>query len=216
MIDFDEKVQTVLAEYHQRMANENTLMKSLPKKEGMKRRDEFLLPVGEEVGRFLNAMVRGVNSKNILEIGTSYGYSTVWLAEAASKTGGKVTTLEIDEKKAAYSKSKLEQAGLIKNIDFKVGNALEYLAGLQSSNDENQFDFVLVDIWKELYVPCFELFLPLLKKGAYVICDNMLYPEIHRKEASEYRTAIEASGAFDTVLLPIGSGIEVSLLKSKE
>jgi len=205
---FDKKVQTVLDEYHQRMEKENALMRSLPMKEGMKRRDEWLLPVGEEVAHFLNMMVKASNAQTILEIGTSYGYSTIWLAEAARQTGGKVITLEIDNQKAAYAKMQIEKAGLSEFVDFKVNDALQSISEI--ANQNAKIDFVLVDIWKELYVPSFELFFPILKKGAFVIADNIISPPMHHKEATEYRNAVIATNAFDTVLLPIGSGIEVS------
>ncbi len=208
MIDSNKKVQDVLIAYHQRIIAETTLMKSLPIEEGMKRRDEFLLPVGREVGQFLNSMVKAASAKTILEIGTSYGYSTIWLAEAARQTKGKVITLEIDAKKVAYARSQIEKAGLVAFVEFRIGDALESIRQATET-----FDFVLVDIWKELYLPSLELFLPKLSKEAYVIGDNMLHPPIHRKEANAYRAAIKATQVFDSVLLPIGSGIEVSKTK---
>jgi len=205
MIDFDKNVTSVLKAYHQRMIKENALMKSLPMPEGMKRRDEFLLPVGKEVGQFLNTLIKASNSQTILEVGTSYGYSTLWMAEAAKQTGGKVITLEIDPQKAAYAKGQIEEAGLKDYVEFRVGNALE---SIQKS--EETFDFVLVDIWKELYVPCFELFFPKLKDGAYVISDNMISPAIHLEDAAAYQKEVKKTHAFDSVLLPIGSGILIS------
>lgn len=207
-MEFDKKIQTVLNEYHQRIKAENELMKSLPIADGMKRRDEFLLPVGEEVGQFLHTLAKAANSKTILEIGTSYGYSTIWLAAAAKATGGRVITLEIDEQKAAYAKTQLEKAGLSEFVECRVGDALESIR-----QAKERFDFVLVDIWKRFYLPSFELFLPKLNKGAYVIGDNMIFPPNQQKEVKAYRAAVKATNAFDTILLPIGSGIEVSLLK---
>ena len=208
MIEIDEKVKTVLTTYHQRMIMEEELMKSLPMKVGMKRRDEFLLSVGKDAAVFLNSMIKSAKSKTILEVGTSYGYSTIWLSEAARATGGKVITLEIDNDKATFAKNKIEAAGLSAYVDFKIGNALE---SIQEATE--QFDFVLLDIWKELYIPCFDLFFPKLKQGAYVMGDNMISPAIHQKDAKAYRNHVQKTNAFDSVLLPIGSGIEVSLLK---
>ena len=214
MVEFDEKVQKVLGEYHQRMLEEKNLMESLPFAEGMKRRDEFLLAVGEEVGRFLNSMVKGTQSKMILEVGTSYGYSTLWLAEAARATNGRVITLEIDSKKADYAKSRIAEAGLSSFVDFRVNDALVTLSEIQTTQPELQLDFVLIDIWKELYVPSFELFYPMLAPGAYIIGDNMIFPPSHKAEVNAYRDAIKSKKVFDSVLLPIGSGIEVSTLVS--
>jgi len=169
MIDFDKKIQEVLTTYHQRIKEETDLMRRLPLEEGMKRRDEFLLPVGQEVGQFLNTLVKSARSHHILEIGTSYGYSTIWLAEAAKKTGGKVMTLEIDPQKVAYAKNQLNIAGLAQQVDFIIGDAV---ASIISS--VHQFDFVLVDVWKELYLPAFDAFFPKLNPGAFVVADNMI------------------------------------------
>jgi len=203
------KVKNVLEEYHVRMAQEADLMKSLPKAEGMKRRDEFLLPVGKEVGFFLNSLVKGAKSQVIVEIGTSYGYSTVWLAEAAQAHGGKVITLELDAKKVDYARSMMVKAGLESVVVFKVGDALESLRKLNIN-----IDFVLLDLWKELYLPCFQEFKNKLNPDAFVLSDNMIHPAFHKEQTEAYKRALLSSGRFESVLLPIGSGIEVSRLRS--
>ncbi|MFX0557807.1 O-methyltransferase [Maribacter sp. CXY002] len=206
----DKNFKKVLAAYHGRMAIENQLMASLQKEEGMKRRDEFLLSVGEDVATFLNTLAKSAKSKTILEIGTSYGYSTLWLAEAAQNTGGKVITLEIDDEKVQYAKEKINEAGLSNYVEFRVGDALESIKKAKET-----FDFVLVDIWKELYVPCLNAFYAKLNKGAWVLGDNMLFPPHHHKEAKEYQDHIRNNTNFTSILLPIGSGIEVSQFNPK-
>jgi predicted O-methyltransferase YrrM len=80
MIKFDNKIENVLAEYHQRIHEEEILVQSLSHEERNQRINEFLLPVGEEVGMFINNLAKSAKVKTILEIGTSYGYSTIWLA----------------------------------------------------------------------------------------------------------------------------------------
>ena len=210
MISFDTKIESVLETYHQRIEAESILMKSLPLEEGMKRRDEFLLSVGLETAIFINSLIKSAQSKTILEIGTSYGYSTIWLAEAAKANGGLVITLENNIEKAEYAKQKIEEAGLSDFVDWRVGDALENIA-----NATEKFDFVLVDIWKELYVPCFDLFYPKLNPSAWVLGDNMIFPAHSNHEATAYRNRIQETQAFDTVLLPIGSGIELSFYKNK-
>jgi predicted O-methyltransferase YrrM len=199
-------IKTILEEYNHRIEAENALMRSLPMKEGMKRRDEFLLSVGEETAIFLNNLVKAAKPKTVLEIGTSYGYSTIWLAEAAQSYGGKVISLENDSQKANFAKNKLNQAGLSETTEIIVGDALNFL----ENNTTFTFDFVLLDLWKELYIPCFDLFFPKLNEGAYVISDNMLFPPHSRAEMDIYRKHLKETNAFDSVLLPIGSGIEVS------
>ena len=208
MIHFDKKITTVLDQYHKRMETEDALQKSLPMAEGMKRRDEFLLSVGVETAVFLNTLAKSAKAKVILEIGTSYGYSTVWLAEAARANGGIVMTLENDVQKADYARQQIEKAGLSDFVDFKIGDALATIAQITEG-----VDFVLLDIWKELYVPCFNLFFPKLNKKAWILADNMIFPPNHHLEATAYRKHIHETNAFDTVLLPIGSGIELSFFK---
>jgi len=207
-MELDKNVQAVLDSYHQRMEKESILMQSLPIEEGMKRRDEFLLPVGEEVGLFLNTLIKGSRAIKILEVGTSYGYSTNWLAEAAKQTGGHVFTLEIDQNKSDYAKEQLKSAGLDNYVTTIVNDAVEWITKTQYT-----FDFVLLDIWKELYIPCLEAVKNKLNSGAFLIADNILHPPHHKKEADAYRLSIIESGKFNSVLLPIGAGLEVSKLK---
>ena len=202
------KFESVLASYHQRMEEEEALMRSLAPPEGMKRRDEFLLAVGLDAARFLHTMVRTAEARTILEVGTSYGYSTLWLADAARATGGKVITLELDPRKANYAREQISAAGLTEVVEFRIGDAQESIRQARET-----FDLVLLDIWKDLYVPCFELFFPKLSPGAYVIADNMVHPPTHRAEAAAYRQAVRKTNAFNTILLPIGSGLEVSQIK---
>lgn len=205
MIDFNPRIKAVLKEYHERITDETKLMAELPMEEGIKRRDEFLLSIGYETAVFLNGMIKSSKSVSILEIGASYGYSTIWLAEAARENKGKVISLEIDKTKIAYAKEKLEDCGLSDFVEFRQGDALEEL-----KNIKEKFDFVLVDIWKEIYVDCFDLFYPKLKKNAWVIADNMIFPPHSNLETKAYRNRLHKKGTFASILLPIGSGMEVS------
>lgn len=204
----DARIQSLLADYHARAESERKLMNELPPDQLMSRLDDFLLPVGESSGTLLNILVKSLRAKTILEIGTSYGYSTVWLAEAARETGGKVITLELSAEKSAHAKAQLGTVGLDAFVDFRVGDALETLKGVPGP-----IDFVLLDLWKDLYIPCFDLFAPRLGAGAMVAADNMIEPPWSRPEAEAYRAHVRASGTFDSVLLPVGSGIELSRLR---
>ena len=203
----DLKVRQVLDEYQRRAAEERRLMQSLSEKDAMARLDEFLLPVGPDTGTVLNILARSAKPRVILEVGTSYGFSTVYLAEAARAYGGQVVTLELSEKKITYARQAMERAGLAGVVEFLQGNALDTLRTL-----EGPFDLVLIDLWKDLYEPVFELIVPKLNSGAIVVADNMIYPESAHAEAAAYRRMVRHAG-LDTVLLPIGSGIEVSRVR---
>ena len=210
MLQLDDKIEAVLSQYHERMEQESALSETLAMEEIMGRKDEFLLSVGPETGLFLNTLAKAAKAKTILEIGTSYGYSTVWLAEAARANEGRIITLEISPEKATYAQEQIERAALAPFVEFRVGDALQLITDAKET-----FDFVLVDLWKELYVPCLDLFLPKLKKGAWVVADNMIYPPHDQPMVTAYRNRVKEANAFETILLPIGSGIEVSQFKNE-
>ncbi len=198
-----EAFNRVLGEYEARIEAEHKVMQSDPSSL-MKRRDEFLLPIGPDTGRVLNILIKSANARSILEIGTSYGYSTLWLADAAAHTDGKVVSLELADYKAKYAREALGRAGLADRVDIRVGNAQKTLPQLAGP-----FEFVLLDLWKDLYVSCLDLVYPKLAPGAFIAADNMIYPAAVRAEAVNYQRRIREL-EFDSVLLPIGSGIELS------
>src|SRR5579862_9763132 len=107
----DEKVASVLAAYDARMAEEREMFRSGRMGEG-DWRDKVLLAVGPDTGQLINILARSLKTPNILEIGTSYGYSGIWLAEAARASGGRLTTLELQDYKSANAKEMSAKAGL--------------------------------------------------------------------------------------------------------
>src|SRR5271154_4200904 len=187
----DRAIENVLRDYDQRAEAEMKRMRELPPAEMMKHIDEFLLPVGPATGQLMNILIKEAKAKSILEIGTSHGYSTVWLAEAARAGRRKAVTLDA--------------AGLAHVVEFKLGDARESIAALAGP-----FDFVLLDLWKDLYIPCFDLFYPKLGAGAIVVADNMIFPEFSRTDAETYRKHVRAKVDILSVLLAVGSGIELS------
>ena len=203
----DANIEQLLHVYEKRNEAELALMSRLDPGEGLSRRDEFLLSIGPHTGQFLNSLVRDAQARRILELGTSYGYSTVWLAEAARATDGRVVSLELQPRKRDYALKQLTSVGLQSHVDLRLGDALAILPTL-----DGPFDLVLVDLWKDLYVRCFDLFLPKLAPAAFVVADNMIRPEISRRDAEIYRRHLRGTGLFDSILLPLGSGIEVSRL----
>ncbi len=203
----DNRFHAVLADYAARAAREADLMARTPPEDMMAKRDELLLSVGPETGHLLHTIASGAGAKTILELGTSYGYSTLFSADAARKTGGKVITLDVAPKKQEYAHVMLEKAGLADFVEFHAGDALEILPRLSGP-----FDFILLDIWKDLYAPCLELFFPKLAPGGFIAADNMIEPAFWRADALAYRRAVRAKPGISSVLLPVGSGIELSRL----
>ena len=203
----DPAIETLLADYEARSKREWAGRLEGSAKMPGDRRDAMLLSVGRDAGTFLNMLAKGCKAQLMLELGTSYGYSTIWLAEAARETGGKVISLDVAGYKQAHAAEALARAGLGGLAEFHAGDALELLPTL-----DGPFDFVLVDLWKDLYGPCLELFYPKLAPGAAIVADNMLRPVGDRSNALAYRRLVASKPGMRSVLLPIGQGLEVSRL----
>jgi predicted O-methyltransferase YrrM len=201
----DREVEAVLAGYNERAAKELALMQQLAPDELMRRVDEFLIPIGPDTGKLLNVLIRSLPARTILELGTSYGYSTIFLADAARASGGKVISVDISSDKQRYAEKHLNAAGLNSFVELVTCDARDFIASFMGV-----LDFVLIDLWKDLYIPCFDLVRPKLSKGAFVAADNILQPEFFREEMAAYRRHVASQTGFESILLPVGSGIELS------
>ncbi|MGE4429543.1 MAG: O-methyltransferase [Sphingobium sp.] len=206
MMFTDPKVQTVFERYREREAADQERMRTLGP-QGFAVRDEFLLPIGEDAGRFLHALILARRPKRILELGTSYGYSTLFLADAARSVGAQVVSMELADYKQEFARSLLGDAGLAAQVEFRLGDAVEMI----KADAGPPFDFVLLDIWKELYLPCFEAFYPRLAEEAVIAADNMIQPAMDRPQVRLFRESVRGKPDLQTVLLPIGQGIELSV-----
>ena len=200
----DETVTAVLDAYHELIRAEHENRCDTPSAgdpgDGQDRR---LRAVGPETGRLINIVARSLPSPNILELGTSFGYSGIWLAEAARATGGRLITMEMHDYKSAYAHEMAVRAGLADYIDFQVGDAVQMIAELPSG-----LDFVLLDLWKDLYVPCLEAFYPKLNPRRDHRRRQHAAPGKRRREA--LWPAVRAKPGMTSVLLPVGSGLEIS------
>ena len=194
-------VEAILAAYEERAAQEAQRIaagEQIPL-------DDQLLTVGPVVGGLLNGLAKGIGAKTILELGTSYGGSTVWLAEAAQATGGRVISIDIAADKQAYARDMLRKANLEASVQFLTGDAVKEIRKWDGT-----FDFILVDLWKDLYVPCLDAFYPKLAPGALIVADNCTYPPDAIVTVGKYRAAVRAMPHIESILLPIGNGIELS------
>jgi len=201
----DPVVELVKKEYQARADAETGVLDGLVAQNSRRNIDDLLLPIGAATASLVSTLIQESRAKSILEVGTSYGYSTLWLAEAARATGGSVTTLELQQNKIDYARTQLGKARLAQFVDFRVGDALATLNDLPGP-----FDFVLLDLWKDAYVASFRLIYPKLADGALIVADNMLYPERARADANAYRETVRAAKNMTSVLLNVGSGIELS------
>ena len=194
----------VLNHYRERIEAEREWIQSIPREQIAGHLDQMLLEVGEEAARLLVDLVVGAGAKTIVELGTSFGYSTLFLASAAQRTGGRVYTYELAAEKHAYAKERLGEAGLADHVEWLLGDAVALL-----EDQPGPVDFVFIDLWKDLYVPCFEALYPMLADGAILVADNMLFPEYSIPDAAAYRAAVRAKPDMEGVLLDIGNGLDI-------
>jgi predicted O-methyltransferase YrrM len=129
---------------------------------------DFYLPVTPEAGRLLYALVRATRPSTVVEFGMSLGISAIHLASAVRDNGsGRVVTTELSAAKVAAAKKTFAETGLDDLITVLEGDALTTLVDV-----ETPVEFVLLDGWKELYLPVIKLLQPRLSAGALVIADN--------------------------------------------
>ena len=162
---------------------------------------ERSLAVGPESGRLLFALVAPNAGCEVLEIGGSRGYSTVWLAAAARILGGRVLSLELDPRKIEAWKRNIAEAGLDEWAELLEGDARELLPAL-----EEGFDVVFVDAWKGDYEAYFELARAKLEPGGVIVADNVT----SHRDLAGYVEARQSDPTLVSVTVPVGNGLEVT------
>ncbi len=131
--------------------------------------DDKYIPIVPAQGTFLYMQARALNAKNILEFGTSYGISSIYLGKAAKDNGGKLISTEYLPHKVKMAREHIKEAGLDGSVDILEGDARETLENL-----EIQWDMVLLDGWPDLVFTVFRLIEPHLKKGAVIAVDDVV------------------------------------------
>ena len=152
-------------------------------------------------GRFLRIMTEAMNAKNVIEIGTSTGYSGIWFGMALQKTGGKLTTYEIDAQRAATARANFKKAGMADIITLVEGDAHQEVKKLKGS-----IDILFLDADKEGYIDYLDKLLPLVRPGGLVIAHN-INP---RMADPKYMEAITTNPNLETI---VRSEVSVSLKK---
>jgi predicted O-methyltransferase YrrM len=162
------------------------------------------LPLSREQGTFLYLVARAIGAKRIVEFGSSYGISTIYAAAAARDNGGFVIGTELEPSKQRAATENLKAAGLSDFAEIRLGDALETLRDVDSP-----VDLLLLDGWKELYLPVLQLMEPKLRAGSVVLADNI---RTFRKALAPYVQYVQ-SGAhgFLSVTLPLKDGFEYSV-----
>lgn len=172
--------------------------------------DKRMLAITRDTGIFYNTLLRIHKPKKILEIGTSFGYSTLWFADAIAKNS-KIITIEKNPNKIKLAKKNFQKAGVSNRIEIKEGIAKDILIQLgKSKRSQKSFDFVFIDADKEEYSFYFDICLPLLKKGGIIAADNIIYPKRFKKHIKKYLEHISEIKDIQSITIPIGNGQEIS------
>ena len=160
--------------------------------------------VPRKTGVLMNSFIKMMNVQNALEIGTSNGYSGIWLAKALKQTGGKLTTIEFYEKRQSIAKENFKICGVDDVVRPIQGSACEVLA----SFDENEkFDFVFIDACKREYVKYFEMIKPHLTPKALIVADNIIS---HAEKVQDFIDAVDVDDEFQYEILEVPGGILVA------
>jgi len=191
----DERVRAVLARLEEQDRRE--------REEGVPR-EQRARQVARMTGQFLFALVAPQADCEVLEIGASRGYSTIWLAAGVRYFGGRVLSLEHDPAKIDAWRHNIEEAGLEQWAELLPGDAFETLPGI-----DDVFDVVFLDAEKEQYEQLFQLARKKLEPAALVVADNVLS---HADPLAAYSQARQADPTLESVTLPLDRGLEVSVV----
>jgi predicted O-methyltransferase YrrM len=191
----DDRVRAVLARLEAEDADERA--------RGVAR-EQRARQVARTTGQFLFAFVSPQTDCEVLEIGGSRGYSSIWLAAGVRNLGGRVLSLESDPAKVESWRANVEEAGLDDWADLIEGDAFETLPPI-----DDVFDVVFLDAEKEQYERLFAEARGKLEPGAVVIADNVLS---HQETLGAYCQARQADPTLESVTLPLDRGLELSVV----
>ena len=209
-------IKALLSRLHAAADEQEALLSAKVEREAQKRNakadsdladlfTEAYIPVPAEVGRLIYILARSTNSRTLVEFGTSYGISTIYLAAAVRDIGsGRIITTEMNTAKARQAAKNFEEAGLLPFIDIREGDARDTLR-----NVDGPVDFVLLDGWKSLYLPVLKVIEPKLRPGALIAADDLeVFPEAHRPYLDYVRSP---ENGYASLEIPIGDHLELSV-----
>jgi len=165
-----------------------------------------MMNVSAEDGRLLRVLAESIGAKNVVEIGTSNGYSGIWWALALRKTGGKLTTFDIDKTRAALARKNFKRSGVEKYVTLIEGDAHKEVTRLT-----DKIDIVFLDADKAGYVDYLKKLLPLVRPGGLIIAHNTTS---HGKSMEPYLKAVTTDKNLETIFMHTQSaGLGVTLKK---
>lgn len=161
--------------------------------------------ISHQTAEFISMLIKISGVKNVLEIGTSNGYSTLWIADALKDSGnnGHLTTIEFYEKRQCIARENIEKCGLSEYVTFIQGRALEILPELDFVPD-----MVFIDANKSEYIRYFELLKDILPKGSIILADNVVS---HAAKVADFLDAIKNDVRYQSQVLDLPAGLLMAL-----
>ncbi len=204
-----KRIQNVLSKLQEQSEYEDEYEQTIPHSERM-------LAIRKDTGMFYNILLKSINAKNILEIGTSFGFSTLWFADALISKNKiddcSITTIDNEPFKRQMAQKNFEEAEVNQIIKIKEGNAKNVLSELSTdSKNKNFFDFVFIDADKENYIEYFDLCFPMVRKEGIIGADNILFPEKFNSLMNEYVSHVRNHPNTQSVTIPIDNGEEITI-----
>lgn len=160
--------------------------------------------IPRKTGVLMNMFIKMMNVKSALEIGTSNGYSGLWLAKALKETGGKLTTIEYYEKRQSIAIENFKTCAVDDVVRPLQGSACDLI---ESFSEDEKFDFVFIDANKREYVKYFELIKPHLTRKAMIVADNIIS---HAEKVQTFIDAVDADEEFQYEIVEVPGGILVA------
>jgi predicted O-methyltransferase YrrM len=183
--------------------------------------------VSANEGKLLYLIAKMANAKRVLEIGTLGGYSSTWLARALP-AGGKVITLELEQKHADVARRNLDRNGVGDRVEIRIGRAIDSLRKMIGTG-EAPFEVIFIDADKENYIEYLNLSLQLARVGTVILADNLIrngrvladYPaDVNARAVKAYNETIATHPRLDSIILPIIrtnlDGLSISIVTSDE
>src|SRR3989344_3444848 len=161
-------------------------------------KQNYMFNIQPNAGKFLNLLIKIKKPKTIIEVGTSNGYSTIWIASALKNV--KVITVEQDEYKIKLAEENFKKSGL-KNIKIIKGNAIKVIPEIKE-----KADLIFIDAAKREYIKYFKLLEKNMNKGCIILADNIIS---HSEKIDSYLTYVNKK--YNSITLSIGSGLELTL-----
>ena len=160
--------------------------------------------IPRKTGVLINMFIKMMNIQSALEIGTSNGYSGLWISKALKETGGKLTTIEYYDKRQSVAIENFKKCGVFDIVRPLQGSACDVINGF---SEEEKFDFVFIDANKREYVEYFKLIKPHLTEKALIVADNITS---HAEKVQTFIDAVDADDEFQYEIVEVPGGILIA------